>query len=275
MSERNVTTDITEMLSLSFDVEMFDEEEVKLEISKHVYDLRAAMGQTQAEFAAFVGIDKNVVADLEEWDYSGNFLAMLARIEESLYHHIDALPVPLQGVYPNVLLATTITGFKLRLFRHHPGRKTVAAAKWCYNAAESHPLPIDKQQILNEFAPWQYALEMNRQELKMFALAGVTAWCHLDGGLRINFSGEPLDYIRAGDTHAQLIDAISQYLHTGERTGFKQWRQEMEPLQYARYVTELETALNAEIYAEFPDAEWLAQTLIQFLKRDAAENEKI
>ena len=100
----------------------------------------------------------------------------------------------------------------------------------------------------------------------MFALAEMTEWCHLDGGLRGNFSGNPDEYIQASVVHNQLIEALRHYIQTGERTVLKQWQQNIGLQEEARYINELEAALQQNIFEEFPDTEWLVQTLLGFLK---------
>ena len=124
----------------------------------------------------------------------------------------------------------------------------------------------EKQYLLNELEPWQDALQRNRQELRMFALAGMTEWCHLDGGLRGNFSGNPDEYIQASGVHNQLIEAFRHYIQTDERTLLKQWQQNIGLQEEARYINELEAALQQNIFNEFPDTESLVQTLLAFLK---------
>ena len=241
------------------------DERLKLEIAEHVYDLRYSTGHTQEEFAEFVGVEPSVIDDLEEWDYEGNALAMLAHIEKSLRRHVEAPIKPAEDVYPNALLTATITGLKLRYFRYHIGRKT--------NTTNSKGLetktPQEEQYLLKELEPWQDALVRNMQELRIFALAGMTEWCHLDGGLRGNFSGDPNEYIVAASTHYELIDALVQNIHSGRRTVLMQWRQDMGVQKEARYINELEAALQQSIFAEFPDTEWLVQTLLGFLKMSA------
>ena len=123
----------------------------------------------------------------------------------------------------------------------------------------------EKQSLLNELAPWQDALERNTQELRMFALAGMTEWCHLDGRLRGNFSGNPKEYIQAAAVHNQLIDALVNDIQTAESPALKQWRENIGVQEEARYISELETALQQNVFVEFPDTEWLAQTLLGFL----------
>lgn len=151
-------------------IEVFEEEEIKLDIAQHVYELRDSTGQTQEEFGELVGVDPIIIDDLGESDYEGD------------------------------------------------------------------------------------------------SLAGMTEWCHLDGRLRGNFSGNPNEYIHASTGHNQLIEALIHYIQTGERTAFKQWQQNMGGQEEARYINELEAALQQNIFEEFPDTEWLVQTLLGFLK---------
>ena len=61
------------------------------------------------------------------------------------------------------------------------------------------------------------------------------------------------------------------YIQTGERTVLKQWRQNIGTQEEARYTNELETALEQNIFGEFPDTEWLVQILIGFVKTDIEE----
>ena len=214
-----------------------------------------------------VGVDPIIIDDLEESDYEGDSLAVLAHIEKALRKHVEAFIKPTENLYPNALLTATITGLKLRLFRYRIGRKTTND----YNRGFATKIPQEKQSIVNELEPWQDALQRNRQELQIFALAGMTEWCHLDGRLRGNFSGNPNEYIHASTVHNQLIEAFIHYIQTGERPIFKQWRQNIGLQEEARYISELETALQQNIFEEFPDTEWLVQTLLGFLKIHAEE----
>lgn len=242
-------------------VKWFEEEEIKLDIAQHIYDLRDSTGQTQEEFGELVGIDPAIINDLEESDYAGDSVAVLAHIEKALRRHVEAPIKPAETLYPNALLTVTITGLKLRLFRYHIGRKTTHTN----NNGFAKKTPQEKQYLLNELEPWQDALKRNRQELRMFALAGMTEWCHLDGGLRGNFSGNPKEYIQAGRVHNQLIEALVHNSQSGEYTTLKQWRQNVGIPEEARYISELEAALEQKIFEEFPDTEWLVQTLLGFL----------
>ena len=246
-------------------IEEFREEEIKLAIAEHIYYLRDATKLTQEEFGELVGIDPIIIDDLEEWDYEGDSLTVLAHIEKSLRRHVEAPIKPAETLYPNALLTATITGLKLRYFRYHIGRKTNTTN----NKGLETKTPQEKQYLLNELEPWQDALVRNMQELRIFALAGMTEWCHLDGGLRGNFSGNPNEYIVAASTHYELIDALVQNIHSGRRTVLKQWRQDIGEQGEARYINELEAALQQNTFGEFPDTEWLVQTLLGFLKMSA------
>ena len=243
-------------------IELFEEEEIKLDIAQHVYELRYSTGQTQEEFAALVDVDPIIIDDLEEADYQGNSVVVLAHIEKALRRHLEAPIKSAETLYPNALLTATITGLKLRLFRYHIGRKPTPAKN---KAFETQTLQ-EKQYLLNELEPWQDALERNKQDLRMFALAEMTEWCHLDGRLRGNFSGNPNEYIQASTVHNQLIEAFIHYIQTVERTVLKQWQQNIGLREEARYINELESALEQNIFNEFPDTEWLVQTLLGFLK---------
>lgn len=267
MFDKDRTLDTSNSKNSLFDenpdmIEEFREEEIKLDIAEHIYYLRDATKLTQEEFGELVGIDPIIIDDLEESDYEGDSLAVLAHIEKSLRRHVEAPIKPAETLYPNALLTATITGLKLRYFRYHIGRK----ANTTNNKGLETKTPEEKQYLLNELEPWQDALVRNMQELRIFALAGMTEWCHLDGGLRGNFSGNPNEYIVAASTHYELIDALVQNIHSGRCTVFKQWQQNIGGQEEARYINELEAALQQNIFDEFPDTEWLVQTLLAFLK---------
>lgn len=266
MLDKNTTPEINSNNFL-FDqepemIEAFEKEEIKLDIAQHIYELRDSTALTQEEFGELVGIDPVIIDDLEESDYEGDSLVVLAHIEKALRRHVEAPIKPAETLYPNALLTATITGLKLRLFRYHIGRKTTLSKNKVF---ETQTLQ-EKQYLLNELEPWQDALERNRQELRMFALAEMTEWCHLDGGLRGNFSGNPEEYIQASGVHNQLIEAFRHYIQTDERTLLKQWQQNIGLQEEACYINELEAALQQNIFNEFPDTESLVQTLLAFLK---------
>lgn len=266
MLDKDTTLDIKNSSCL-FDqnpemIKQFEEEKIKLDIAQHIYELRDSTALTQEEFGELVGIDPVIIDDLEESDYEGDSLTALAHIEKALRRHVEAPIKPAKAVYPNALLTTTITGLKLRLFRCHFGRKGIHRT---HEISSSLKTQQEKQYLLNELEPWQDALERNRWELRMFALAGMIEWCHLDGGLRGNFSGNPNEYIQASAVHSQLIEALVHNIQTGEGTALKQWQQNMGKQEETRYISELAAALQQNIFEEFPDTEWLVQTLLGFL----------
>ncbi len=270
MTGKNTTTDAVEIMNHYFvkgdpeEIKRLEEEDVKFDISLHIYNLRTSGGQTQEEFGEIVGVSPRIIDDLEEADYQGDSLAMLAHIEKALWPHVSALSFPTKEVYPNALIGTTLTGLRLRCFRYLPHRQgtddpTAAFTTFRFNVGTLH----GRQYTLAELVPWLHALKMNRQELNMFALAKMKAWSHLAGGLLVKLSGDPSEYIRAVDTHTQLIRAAIHFLETGERTALKQWQQDMGPQEEARYRAELERALSAKAFEALPDTEWLTHILIE------------
>lgn len=272
MLDKNAIQDNNDSCLFDQDPEMtklFKEEKIKLDIAQHIYELRDSTRLTQEEFGELVGVEPIIIDDLEESDYAGDSLVVLAHIEKALRRHVEAPIKPAETLYPNTLLTATITGLKLRYFRYHIGRKTTTTNN---NGVEIKTLQ-EKAYLLNELEPWQDALQRNRQELQMFALAEMTEWCHLDGRLRGNFSGNPNEYIQASTGHNQLIEALIHYIQTDERTGLKQWQQNIGVPEKARYIHELEAALQQNIFEEFPDTEWLVQTLLGFLKMCTKETE--
>ena len=275
MPGKRTTTDAVEIMNRLFikgdpeKLARLEEEGVNFEISLHVYDLRTSGGQTQEEFGEIAGVDPRVIDDLEVADYDGDSLAMLARIEKATLPHISALNFPTKGVYPNALVGATLTGIRLRCLRYLPHRQGTddPTAPWTTLRFNLKTLQ-GRQYTAGELAPWLHVLKMNRQELNMFALAKLTTWSHLAGGLLVKRSGDPGEYMRAVDTHTQLIRAVIYYLEGAERTAFKQWQQDIGQQQEERYISELEGALHDSAFVELPDTEWLTQTLIAFVKRD-------
>ena len=76
---------------------MLEEEREKLRVARMIYDARAAAGLTQEELAARVGTRPWVIARLEDADYDGNMLDMLARIARCLDQRVEARLVPRQA----------------------------------------------------------------------------------------------------------------------------------------------------------------------------------
>jgi ribosome-binding protein aMBF1 (putative translation factor) len=67
----------------------YQEEVIKAEIARQVYDLREEAGLTQRQLADRVGTTETVIDDLEEADYEGDSLGMLIRIATALNKRID------------------------------------------------------------------------------------------------------------------------------------------------------------------------------------------
>ena len=160
MLDKDITLDNNNSSNYLFDedpkmIKWFEEEEIKLDVAQHIYDLRNSTALTQEEFGELVGIDPVIIADLEEADYHGDSLTVLAHIEKALRRHVEAPIKPAEALYPNALLTATLTGLKLRLFRYHMGRQTTNSNNQGFAAKTLE----EKQHLLNELEPWQDALE--------------------------------------------------------------------------------------------------------------------
>ncbi len=66
----------------------YQEELIKAEIARKVYDLRDEAGLTQKQLADLVGTTDTVIDGLEEADYEGNALSMPVRIATALKKRI-------------------------------------------------------------------------------------------------------------------------------------------------------------------------------------------
>ena len=277
MAENRKITDAIEIMDkLYFDEDpemlvLLDTAEINGGIAQHVYDLRQAIGWSRAEFAELFGVVPSVIEALEESAGEGEPLALLTKIEEIFLKHFEPIGKPAKTLYANALLNTTITGFKFRYFRYHLGRTaplngTCAVGELSQSQILSEPQTV--QYLLSELEPWEHSLGITRNKLTIFARAGITEWCNLDGNFYITFTGDANEHIRAVDVHKQVINAFLQYLRTGERTALKQWRQDIGLQEENRYVTELEEALSDRTFAEFPDTEQLVAHLVAFVKQD-------
>lgn len=60
--------------------QMLTEASLLSEVAQLVYDTRIEAGLTQQEFAELIGIQENILADLEDADYQGNFIVILTKI---------------------------------------------------------------------------------------------------------------------------------------------------------------------------------------------------
>ena len=58
----------------------------------------------------------------------------------------------------------------------------------------------------------------------------------------------PDEYIQASGVHNQLIEALRHYIQTDERTLLKQWQQNIGVQEEARYINELEAALQTKYF---------------------------
>ncbi len=76
---------------------MLEEEREKLRVARMIYEARTTAGLTQAELAARVGTRPWVIARLEDADYEGHTLDMLARIARSLDQQVEVRLVPRQS----------------------------------------------------------------------------------------------------------------------------------------------------------------------------------
>lgn len=76
---------------------MLEEERENLRGARMVCEARTAAGLTQAELAARVGMRPWVIARLEDADYEGQTLDVLARIARSLDQRVEARLVPRQA----------------------------------------------------------------------------------------------------------------------------------------------------------------------------------
>ncbi len=76
---------------------MLEEEREKLRVARMVYEARTAAQLTQAELAARVGTRPSAIARLEDADYEGDALTLLARIARSLDQRVEVRLVPRQA----------------------------------------------------------------------------------------------------------------------------------------------------------------------------------
>lgn len=67
---------------------------VNRNVAHAIYDLRTASGLTQRQLADLVGTKQPVIARLEDADYDGHSLSMLARIAAALGQRIEVRFVP-------------------------------------------------------------------------------------------------------------------------------------------------------------------------------------
>lgn len=71
-----------------------EEERVNARVARMIYDLRVSAGLNQSELAEKVGTTQSVISRLEDADYKGHSLSMLARIADKLHHKLKLVAVP-------------------------------------------------------------------------------------------------------------------------------------------------------------------------------------
>jgi ribosome-binding protein aMBF1 (putative translation factor) len=83
------TNDALEIIRRSIEhdselAEMVKESSVNAQVSLIIYDVRKQAGLTQKQLADLIGTTQSVIARLEDADYEGHSLSMLARIAAAL-----------------------------------------------------------------------------------------------------------------------------------------------------------------------------------------------
>jgi ribosome-binding protein aMBF1 (putative translation factor) len=83
------TNDALEIIRRSIDADlelqqMVKEASINAQISLIIYDVRKQAGLTQKQLADLIGTTQSVIARLEDADYEGHSLSMLARIAAAL-----------------------------------------------------------------------------------------------------------------------------------------------------------------------------------------------
>jgi ribosome-binding protein aMBF1 (putative translation factor) len=74
--------------------EMVRESSVNAQVSLIIYDVRKQAGLTQKQLADLIGTTQSVIARLEDADYEGHSLSMLARIAAALDRKIKIEMLP-------------------------------------------------------------------------------------------------------------------------------------------------------------------------------------
>jgi predicted transcriptional regulator len=74
--------------------EMVKEASVNAQVSLIIYDVRKQAGLTQRQLADLIGTTQSVIARLEDADYDGHSLSMLARIAAALDRKLEIKMLP-------------------------------------------------------------------------------------------------------------------------------------------------------------------------------------
>ncbi|MBN3871492.1 MAG: helix-turn-helix domain-containing protein [Nostoc sp.] len=78
--------------------EMVRESSINAQVSQIIYDARKQGGLTQQQLAAKVGTTQSVIARLEDADYEGHSLSILARIAAALNQKLEIKMSPKEVV---------------------------------------------------------------------------------------------------------------------------------------------------------------------------------
>jgi hypothetical protein len=68
---------------------LLEEERANDEVARQVHDVRTKAKLTRGQLGKRVGVPASVIEDLEEADYDGNYLGMLARIAAALDKQLE------------------------------------------------------------------------------------------------------------------------------------------------------------------------------------------
>jgi transcriptional regulator with XRE-family HTH domain len=69
--------------------DLIAESSLKMQIGQLIYDQRSELGLNLEEFAQLVGVSSELINDLEEGDYQGDYLFLLQKISRALKKNIQ------------------------------------------------------------------------------------------------------------------------------------------------------------------------------------------
>jgi ribosome-binding protein aMBF1 (putative translation factor) len=97
--QMNNTSDALKIIRRSIDKDpellaMLKDSSVNAQVSMIIYDVRKQAGLTQRQLADLVGTTQSVIARLEDADYDGHSLSMLARIASALGQKLEIKMLP-------------------------------------------------------------------------------------------------------------------------------------------------------------------------------------
>jgi ribosome-binding protein aMBF1 (putative translation factor) len=78
--------------------EMVKQSSINAQVSLIIYDVRKQAGLTQQQLADLIGTTQSVIARLEDADYEGHSLSMLARIAAALDRKLEIKMLPKEVV---------------------------------------------------------------------------------------------------------------------------------------------------------------------------------